>query len=141
MGDLPDTNLTPVQFEILQAAWDAAENGADGATVAEIWAAVAASRDVGRTTVLNLVDRLEKRGWLARRKVGGVFRYTPTVDREAAASHVATEFVDAFFSGSASELVMSLLGSERITPKEVEELRRLLDQQKSGRNKSKGTRK
>ena len=123
MGQVPDASLTAVQFEILEAAWGVA----DGASVAEIWEAIAASRDVGRTTILNLVDRLEKRGWLARKKVDGVFRYTPTVSREKAAESVAADFVDAFFSGSASELVMSLLGSKRISAEEVEQLRGLLD--------------
>ena len=137
MGRVPDDKLTPVQFEILQVAWDAPE----GATVAKIWEAVAANRDVGRTTILNLVDRLEKRGWLARRKTGGVFRYKPTVDRGTASGHVAAEFVDAFFSGSASELVMSLLGSKRITQDEVEQLRALLDERQLRQPKPKGTRK
>jgi BlaI family transcriptional regulator, penicillinase repressor len=122
MNRLPETDLTPVQFEILQVAW----NAPDGASVAEIWETVSAGREVGRTTILNLVDRLEKRGWLSRRKIDGVFRYRPTVDRDTAAGHVAAEFIDAFFSGSASDLVMSLLGSRRISPAEVEELRTLL---------------
>lgn len=123
MQDPPETSLTPAQYEILQAAWSLP----DGASVAEIWETVSATRPVARTTILNLVDRLEKRGWLARRKVDGVFRYTPTVDRETAASNVAAEFVDAFFSGSASELVMSLVGSKRISPDEIEQLRKLLN--------------
>ena len=135
MGSVPDVKLTPVQFEILQVTWDAEQ----GATVAEIWEAVAEHRDVGRTTILNLVDRLEKRGWLSRRKIGGVYHYMPTVDRETAAGHVAAEFVDAFFSGSASNLVMSLLGSQRISQGEVEQLRSLLEKHRSGK-KSKGTR-
>jgi predicted transcriptional regulator len=123
MGQLPESGLTPVQFEILEAAW----SGADGASVAEIWEAIAGRREVGRTTILNLVDRLEKRGWLARKKVDGVFRYTPTVSREKAAESVAADFVDAFFSGSASELVMSLLGSKKISADEVAQLRALLE--------------
>src|SRR5262245_49465304 len=114
MAKVPEAGLTPVQFEILEVVWAAVDSAArdgvsaDGASVAEIWEAVAKSRDVGRTTILNLVDRLEKRGWLARKKVDGVFRYRPTVSRDQAAGSVAAEFVDAFFSGSASELVMSL---------------------------------
>ena len=137
MPKVPDTNLTPVQFEILEVAWKADQ----GASVSEIWTAVSASRDVGRTTVLKLVDRLEKRGWLTRLKVNGVFHYTPTVDRERAAGHVASEFVDAFFSGSASELVMSLLGSKKISPSEVEQVRKLLDQNQSARRKAKESKK
>jgi len=136
MKHIPDSTLTPVQFEILQAAW----NHADGASVAEIWETVSANRSVARTTILNLVDRLEKRGWLARRKVDGVFRYTPTVDRQTATREVAVEFVDAFFSGSASELVMSLVGSKRISPDEIEQLRSILNQRIRAPH-SKGSRK
>jgi BlaI family transcriptional regulator, penicillinase repressor len=135
MARMPDVNLTPVQFEIMEVVW----RTESGATVAEIWDAVAQRRDVGRTTILNLVDRLEKRGWLSRKKVGGVFRYMATVDRESAAGHVAGEFVDAFFSGSASNLVMSLLGSRRISAAEAEQLRTILQQRQAGKN-SKGTR-
>ena len=136
MAKLPEAGLTPVQFEILEAAWRAA----DGASVSEIWDAIAARRDVGRTTILNLVDRLEKRGWLARKKVDGVFRYAPTVSKEEASGSVAAEFVDAFFSGSASELVMSLLGSKRISADEVDQLRELLDARAHAKQ-NKGTRK
>jgi predicted transcriptional regulator len=130
----PDSALTPVQFEILEAAW----NSAAGASVGEIWETVSAKRSVTRTTILNLVDRLAKRGWLARRKVDGVYRYTPTVDRQAATSKVAAEFVDAFFSGSARELVMSLVGSKRFSPSEIEQLRALLDQ-RSRASRAKGS--
>lgn len=137
MPNLPHSNLTPVQFEIMQVAWDSA----DGATVAEIWESISSSRDVARTTILNLVDRLEKRGWLSRQKMGGVFRYRPTVEREKVAAHVAGEFVDAFFSGSASELVMSLLGSHRISHDEVEQLREMLKKRLNENKKSQGTKK
>ncbi len=41
--------------------------------IGEVWNAIRAARDVSRTTVLNLVDRLEKRGWLKRRKDQGSF--------------------------------------------------------------------
>src|SRR5262245_48386850 len=127
MAKVPDANLTPVQFEIMQVAWEAEA----GATVAQIWERVSRNRDVGRTTILNLVDRREKRGWLVRNKVGGVYRYSPTVERETAAAHVAAEFVDAFFGGSASDLVMSLLGSKRISHEEVEQLRQALEESRS----------
>jgi predicted transcriptional regulator len=131
----PDNNLTPAQFEIMQLAWDAKH----GATVTEIWEAVGQRRDVARTTILNLVDRLEKRGWLSRRKVEGVYRYMPTIDRQALSADVAGEFVDAFFSGSAADLVMSLLGSRRISRDEVEQLRSLLDA-RTATKKTRGTR-
>ncbi len=46
----PEGNLTPVQYEILQAVW---QSGEEGATVAEIWREISKERPVGRTTILN----------------------------------------------------------------------------------------
>ena len=123
MGN-PQGRLTPAQHEIMDVVWQA---GSDGATVTAIWTAIAQSRDVTRTTVLNLVDRLEKRGWLKRRKRQGAFHYFPAVPKEAAARELAEEFVDDFFGGSAGDLVMSLLGSKRLNRDDALELRQRLD--------------
>jgi predicted transcriptional regulator len=120
----PEGKLTPVQHEILETVW---ASGEKGATVTEIWEAIAARRSVTRTTILNLVDRLEKRAWLRRHKAEGGYRYLATTDRQAAARMLAEDFVDEFFGGSASELVLSLLGGNRLKPEEVERLRELLD--------------
>jgi predicted transcriptional regulator len=120
----PAGKLTPVQHEILETVW--AAQGA-GATVTQIWETVAAKRPVTRTTVLNLVDRLERRGWLKRKKVEGSFRYSATVDSPTAARMIAEDFVDEFFGGSRSKLLLSLLGGKRLRPVDVDRLRRLLD--------------
>ena len=120
----PEGRLTPAQHEIMDLVWQA---GQAGATVTEIWTVIAESRNVTRTTVLNLVDRLEKRGWLKRRKRKGSFHYFAAVPREAAARELAREFVDDFFGGSAGDLVMSLLGSKRLRKEDVLELRQKLD--------------
>jgi predicted transcriptional regulator len=120
----PEGNLTSTQYEILEAVW---EHGGHGATVAEIWQAVRARRSVGRTTILNLMDRLEKRGWLVRREKEKPSRYLAALDRGQTAALLAAGFVDDFFDGSASELVMSLLGSRRLKPDDVERLRHVLE--------------
>ncbi len=120
----PAAGLTAVQFEIMQIVW----NAPAGATVAEIWEAISEGRDVARTTVLNLVARLDERGWLKRRKSQGVFRYVATIDRDTASANAASRFVDDFFGGSASELVLSLLGSQRLSPAELDELKKLVGQ-------------
>ena len=120
----PDGTLTAAQHEIMAAVW---EKDAEGATVTEIWRAVAAGRRVGRTTILNLVDRLEKRGWLVRRDREKPCHYLAALGREETAAALAGGFVDDFFAGSASNLVMSLLGAKQLQPGEIEQLRRLLE--------------
>ena len=120
----PDGSLTAAQHEIMEVIWAA---GPSGATVTEIWTAIGQQREVTRTTVLNQVDRLEKRGWLTRRKHEGAFRYVGTLDRADTARSLAEEFVADFFGGSASELVTSLLGSKQLKRADIQRLRELLD--------------
>lgn len=120
----PEGKLTAAQFEIMQMIW----NSADGLTIGEIWEAIRTGRDVSRTTVLNLVDRLEKRAWLKRGKDQGVFRYTAAVERQSAQAQLAVDFVEEFFQGSATNLLMSLLGSQRISKSDIERLKRLVEE-------------
>ncbi len=120
----PEGSLTPIQYEIMDAVWRH-ENG--DATVGEVWQTIAAQRDVVRTTVLNLVGRLEKRGWLKRRKRRGVNRYAATVTHEKATTLIAGEFVDNFFGGSVANLILSLPGSERLDADDIERLQNMID--------------
>jgi BlaI family penicillinase repressor len=120
---VPEGKLTPVQFEIMQLIW----NSPEGLTIGEIWETIRGVREVSRTTVLNLVDRLEKRAWLTRRKEEGVFRYTAGIERQLAESQLAADFVEEFFAGSAANLVMSLLGSRRISASDIQRLKQIID--------------
>ena len=126
----PEGTLTPAQHEILEVIWNG--SGA-GATVTEIWQAIRGNREVTRTTVLNQVDRLEKRGWLKRKKHDDGFRYVAVRSRDQAAKELAGNFIDSFFGGSASELVMSLLGSKKLKPADIDRLREALDSRSSKR--------
>jgi predicted transcriptional regulator len=120
----PEGKLTPVQHEILEVVWEAGEVGA---TVTGIWEAVSARRSVTRTTILNLVDRLEKRGWLRRSGEQSPYHYLATVNREATARLLARDFVDEYFGGSPSQMVLSLLGGKQLTPDDLQRLRHLFD--------------
>lgn len=129
----PEGKLTPVQFEIMQLVW----NSANGLTVGEIWDAIRSDRVVSRSTALNLVDRLEKRAWLKRQKDQGVFRYAAAVPQASVEAQLALDFVEEFFAGSTTNMLMSLLGSQRISKSDIERMKQLLDEQKprSARNK------
>ena len=123
----PKGNLTAAQYEIMAVVWNA---GDQGVTVADIWQVIAESRSIGRTTVLNQVDRLEKRGWLRRLAGDGATRFRATVSQEDASQQLVAGFVSDFFQGSTVDLVSALLGSDAgaLTRKDVERLRKLLDQ-------------
>jgi len=124
----PEGRLSPAQYEILQAIW---EIGAPGATRMQIWDLIVQERPIVRTTVLNLVDRLERRGWLKRIETDGKMLFWPTASREQIEADVAKDFVDCFFKGSASHLVMSLFGRRKINSEEIERLKDVLEEGKA----------
>ncbi len=121
----PEGTLTGPQKEIMEVVWS---HGREGATVAAIWEQVSKGKDVARTTVLTLVQRLERRGWLVVDKSDKAHRYHAARAKGHTAGRLAAEFVDAFFGGSASSLVESLLGSNKIKRQEIDRLRELLAQ-------------
>lgn len=126
---MPEGELTAAQYEIMQVVWN---QGEQGATVTEIWNAASERRNVTRTTILNLVGRLEKRGWLRKQtspsgSAKSANRFFATVGQQTVSEQMARGFVDDFFEGSAGNLVMSLIGSRKLNPDELRELRELLD--------------
>jgi BlaI family transcriptional regulator, penicillinase repressor len=129
---VPKGSLTAAQYEIMAAVWNA---GDAGVTVAEIWQAIAESRTIGRTTVLNQVDRLEKRGWLRRLPGDGSTRFRAAVSKHDASRQLVAGFVSDYFDGSSADLVSALLGSEAraLTRKEVDRLRKLLEHARRNR--------
>jgi predicted transcriptional regulator len=122
----PKGSLTAAQYEIMAAVWKA---GDAGVTVAEIWQAIGESRSIGRTTVLNQVDRLEKRDWLRRLPGDGPTRFRATLSKEGAAQQLVAGFVSDYFDGSSADMVSALLGSEAdaLSRHEIDRLRKLLE--------------
>jgi predicted transcriptional regulator len=132
----PKGSLTAAQYEIMAAVWEA---GDAGISVADIWQRIAETRTIGRTTVLNQVDRLEKRGWLKRLPGDGSTRFRATLSKEDASQQLVAGFVSDYFQGSTIELVSALLGNDAcaLTRKDVDRLRKLLDQARRRREEGK----
>ncbi len=133
----PEGRLSPAQYEILEAIWDV---GSPGATGLQIWERICKKRKVVISTTINLVARLEARGWLNRVEIDGPITFWPTLPRDQIEANVAEDFVECFFGGSASQLIMSLFGREKISPEEVQHLRKVYDKQ-SSKKKPKRSRK
>lgn len=122
----PEGRLSPAQYEILEAIWEVGPPGASGL---QVWERISEKRKVVRTTVINLVTRLEARGWLKRIDGGDAIRYWPTLPQGQVEAMVAEDFVESFFGGSTSQLILSLLGRQRITPDEFEQVKKVYEEQ------------
>ena len=118
--DLPA--LSESQLEIMHAVWDGRE-----VSVTDVWTALAARRAVARNTVLTLMDRLVKKGWLSRRADGPTHLFTAAVPRTATLGQVVHRLVDAAFAGSADALVLALLEGRGVTDEEAKRIRQMID--------------
>jgi predicted transcriptional regulator len=91
------------------------------ATVAEVVEALE-GKDA-YTTILTLMRILKDKGYLSSRKEGRAFVFVPRVDRNTAARKAVDQLLSKFFSGSASELVLSFLREEELTPAELDRIK------------------
>lgn len=90
----------PLELTCLQALWRLGEG-----TVHDVRKAVSKQRVLAYTTVMTLLDRLEKRGCVARRKRGRSYMYRPKASRDAMREHALKQLLDGFFDGSADALL------------------------------------
>jgi BlaI family transcriptional regulator, penicillinase repressor len=116
--------LTPAEFEIMNAVWEAGE-----LTVTEIMNQVNLThrRKLKRSTIQVQVNRLEEKGWLAHREDGNKFVFKSTTPRQEASAAIARDIGERVFGGSCVELVKAFFSHSQVSPEEIKQLRELID--------------
>ncbi len=120
MPRTPSRTLTDAEHRIMEVIW---RKGS--ATVADVTQEL--NETFAYTTVLTVMRILRAKGYLTCRKSGRAHVYLPKVDRETAARKAVRQLLTKFFAGSPGELVLSFLRDEELTPKELEELKKKID--------------
>jgi len=108
--------LTNAEHRIMEVIW-----AKGSATVAEVVEAL--KGEDAYTTILTLMRILKVKGYLSSRKEGRAFVFVPKVDRDTAARKAVHQLLSKFFAGSPSELVLSFLREEDLTPGELDAIK------------------
>ena len=95
----------PLELMCLRALWSLQEGN-----VKAVQQVVAQTRPLAYTTIMTVLDRLVRKGMLARRKVGRAFVYSPQASRDAIRRAAVRELVEGYFDGSEEELIRFLRG-------------------------------
>ena len=117
----PDPTLTPQELALMKIVWRRGE-----ATVREVYEDLRKTRQVAYTTVMTMMNILAAKGYLKKRKLDRVFRYRPSRPEQAILRSMVREFVNRVFDGASSPLLLYLVKDRAFSPKEREELLRLL---------------
>jgi len=96
-------------------------------TVGEVARVYGTPRGLARTTVLTVMERLRTKGYLTRRKVEGIFHYSPRLEHGDLLKGLVGEFVQRSLGGSLAPFVTYLADSGKLNAHEVAELRRMVE--------------
>lgn len=118
---------TPAELEILNVLW---ESGA--APLSEVCARLRERRKVATTTVATMLGVMLRKGLVRRSRVRRGYRWAARVTRQATATDLLQRLAERVFDGSTRRLIAHLISSERLSRRERDEIRRLLDEAGGG---------
>jgi BlaI family penicillinase repressor len=119
----PDYDLGPAELEVMRALWDLGPG-----TVRQVLGWLhERGRQVAYTTVQTMLTRLEQKGYVASNKRGVAHVFRATLTRDKVSKSRLSALVDQLYDGAAGSLVLHLVKTQRLTPEEVAELQKLID--------------
>ncbi|MFC6880007.1 MULTISPECIES: BlaI/MecI/CopY family transcriptional regulator [Actinomadura] len=74
--------LGELERTVMEVLWARKDAGRRAATARDVSRALAGDRDLAHTTVMTVLDRLAKKGFLERERDGRAWRYDPVASRE-----------------------------------------------------------
>ncbi len=119
------------ELEILQILWDH-----QPCPVRVVHEKISAKREVGYTTTLKQMQRMLEKGLLVRAEGKGKSHiYSAAIPADEMRGSLLNKLVENAFGNSVSHLVMHALGKQKPSRKEVEEIKKLLDELDSQNDK------
>ena len=119
----PEPKLTDTELEIMHVVWELGSG-----TVRQAHELLNQQRPLAYTTVMTMMNILEEKGHLTRRKEGRAYRYEPVRPKNQVISGMVDDFVGKVFEGSARPLVLSLVKDRKLSKKDLEELARMIEE-------------
>ncbi|TAL73986.1 MAG: BlaI/MecI/CopY family transcriptional regulator [Rhodanobacter sp.] len=116
-----DISISEAESHVMTLLWQHAPQSSE-----EIVAALLATSDWQEKTIRTLIGRLLAKGAIAASKDGRRYLYTPRITRDAWQSQESRNLLDRVFGGKLSPLLAHFSEHEKLSAKDVAELRKLL---------------
>jgi BlaI family penicillinase repressor len=122
---MSETQLGRMQFRIMQVLWDRGK-----ASAREITDALNETEPVAHSTVQTLLRQLEAKAAVGHDAENRTFVFYPRLKEDKVKWTAARDLLERVFGGDVGSLVAHLLKHERLSRDELDELHRLIDQQR-----------
>jgi BlaI family transcriptional regulator, penicillinase repressor len=125
--------LTGQELEIMKVVWRL-----ESATVRQVYEELLKQRRIAYTSVMTIMNILEKKGRLKKRQEERAYVYQPAQPKKQVIGSMVREFIQRVFNGSAEPLLAHLVEDEQLTEQDLEEIRRTIKaSKKPARGRSK----
>ena len=118
----PKADPTSAELEILNILWER-----QPLPVKDIHEQLREKKEVGYTTTLKIMQNMTVKGLLRRELRGKSHYYSAVYKMEETRQNLLDKFLDTAFGGSASSLVMQLLGNQKTSARELEEIKKMIE--------------
>ena len=121
--------ISEAESQVMEHLWRDAPQGSE-----ELAAALQPATDWHENTVRTLLNRLIRKGAVRAEREGRRYLYSPVLTREQWQAHESRSLLDRVFGGKVAPLLVHFSRNEKLSAKDVAELRKLVDQlEKKGR--------
>jgi len=115
-------SLGELQRAAMEVVWQLGE-----ASVRDVRLHLERKRQLAYTTVLTVMQKLEKAGWLDHRQEGNRYVYVPTRNRDEAGAGSVQQFLNRAFNGDAVVLFQHLIRQSDLSQDDLRELKKMID--------------
>jgi BlaI family transcriptional regulator, penicillinase repressor len=123
------------QLAIMKLLWEHGE-----ATVAQLQALLDTDPPLAYSTVATVLSRMAQKGLVEHRIQDRQFYYRSAVTQDGAGRSMLGELVSRVFDGSPAELVSNLLDSDQVDARELQRIKKLVQEYESRSQKRRRTR-
>ena len=114
--------ISEAEWQVCQELWRHSPQTAN-----EIALLLADSNGWSPRTVRTLINRLVKKNVLGYESLGREYHYFPLVGKEECVAAYTQSFVERVFNGAAGALVAAFIKQQRLSSREIAELKAILD--------------
>jgi BlaI family penicillinase repressor len=125
---MAETGISDAEWQVMQVVW-----AQKSTTAAEVITALKDVTGWGHRTIRTLLARLVEKGVLAAEADGNRNIYRPLVSRGKCVRTESQSFLKKVFGGDAAELLVHFVRGADISPEQIEELKRLMDEKQPRR--------
>jgi len=118
-------DLGDLQKAVMEIVWTLGE-----ASVNQVREKLGRRRKLAYTTILSVMQKLDKSGWLTHREEGRAYVYRPTKSREEAGRSSLRQFINRVCGGDPIAMFQHLLDDQTLSAGDLAELRKMIDKRR-----------